>query len=251
MFSLEFFLSLEQIKYIFDNFEKWAKPESVEFSIYFGARPHIRKEPKGVVLIFVPFNYPIILLASPLVSSPAQPLAATVAKSRVRLERLPPGTLPASRSLNSFQQRARCSPNSSQSTWIRIYIVLSTVTFQFQRRFVYLHFLLHRTLTPAILQLLELPWDHSELPPLSTLDFINDPYQFSTQASTVVAEKRLKPTLYRFWKGRKNRRCGSCETLDPGHSRGRLSSRLQCETVLTPSSSAVNAPLSLIRGCPT
>ena len=142
MFSLEFFLSLEQIKYIFDNFEKWAKPESVEFSIYFGARPHIRKEPKGVVLIFVPFNYPIILLASPLVSSPAQPLAATVAKSRVRLERLPPGTLPASRSPNSFQQRARCSPNSSQSTWIRIYIVLSTVTFQSQRRFVYLHFLL-------------------------------------------------------------------------------------------------------------
>lgn len=66
-FSLEHYLSLEQIKYIFDNFEKWAKPESVELSIYFGARPHIRKEPKGVVLIFVPFNYPLVLLMSPLV----------------------------------------------------------------------------------------------------------------------------------------------------------------------------------------
>jgi aldehyde dehydrogenase (NAD+) len=66
-FSLEHYISLEQIKYTFDNFEKWTKPESVELSIYFGARPHIRKEPKGVVLIFVPFNYPIMLLMSPLV----------------------------------------------------------------------------------------------------------------------------------------------------------------------------------------
>ncbi|KAF9647400.1 NAD-aldehyde dehydrogenase [Thelephora ganbajun] len=63
---LEHYVSLEQIKYTFDNFEKWTKPESAEFSIYFGARPQIRKEPKGVVLIFVPFNYPIMLLMSPL-----------------------------------------------------------------------------------------------------------------------------------------------------------------------------------------
>ena len=55
------------IKEIFDNFEKWAKPESVEFSVYTGAWPQIRKEPKGVVLIFVPFNFPIMLLMSPLV----------------------------------------------------------------------------------------------------------------------------------------------------------------------------------------
>ena len=65
--SIEYYVSLEQVKYIFDNFEKWTKPESVERSIYFGARPQIRKEPKGVVLIFVPFNYPIMLLISPLV----------------------------------------------------------------------------------------------------------------------------------------------------------------------------------------
>lgn len=68
--SLEHYVSLEQIKDIFDNFEKWAKPESVELSIYVAARPHIRKEPKGVVLIFVPFNYPIMLLMSPLVRYP-------------------------------------------------------------------------------------------------------------------------------------------------------------------------------------
>jgi len=69
-FSLEHYLSLEQIKYIFDNFEKWTKPENAEFSIYFAARPQIRKEPKGVALIFVPFNYPIVLLMSPLVRDP-------------------------------------------------------------------------------------------------------------------------------------------------------------------------------------
>lgn len=67
LFSLEYYVSLEQIKYIFDNFEKWTKPENAELSIYFGAKPQIRKEPKGVVLIFVPFNYPIMLLMSPLV----------------------------------------------------------------------------------------------------------------------------------------------------------------------------------------
>jgi len=66
-FRIEYYGSLEHIKCIFDNFEKWVKPESAEFSIYFGARPQIRKEPKGVVLIFVPFNYPILLLMSPLV----------------------------------------------------------------------------------------------------------------------------------------------------------------------------------------
>ena len=73
-FSLEFYVSLEQIKDIFDNFEKWTKPESAEFSIYFTAKPQIRKEPKGVVLIFVPFNYPIMLLMSPLVRPSCYPL---------------------------------------------------------------------------------------------------------------------------------------------------------------------------------
>ncbi|KAF9785103.1 NAD-aldehyde dehydrogenase [Thelephora terrestris] len=80
---LELYVSLEQIKYIFDNFEKWTKPESVELSIYFGARPRIRKEPKGVVLIFVPFNYPIMLLMSPLAGAIAAGNAACVKVSEL------------------------------------------------------------------------------------------------------------------------------------------------------------------------
>ena len=115
-FSIEYYCSLEQIKYIFDNFEKWTKPENAEFSIYFGAKPQIRKEPKGVVLIFVPFNYPIVLLMSPLVRDLVLCLGPPLTKSCARRERLLRGTPSVSRSLNSFQQRARCSPNSFRST---------------------------------------------------------------------------------------------------------------------------------------
>jgi aldehyde dehydrogenase (NAD+)/aldehyde dehydrogenase (NAD(P)+) len=38
----------------YKSVSKWAKPESVPFTLNFGAmRGHIRKEPKGVVLIIV------------------------------------------------------------------------------------------------------------------------------------------------------------------------------------------------------
>lgn len=149
--SIEHYISLEQVKCIFDNFEKWAKPESAEFSIYFGARPHIRKEPKGVVLIFVPFNYPIMLLMSPLV----RPLLSSlwllrVTESCARREPSLRGTPPASKSQNSFQQRARCSSSSSQSTWIRTCTVSSTVTSQSQLRFVPGPTFLYHTLTRGL-----------------------------------------------------------------------------------------------------
>jgi hypothetical protein len=54
----------------YNNVEKWAKPERVPFSLDSSfTRPTIRKDPKGVVLIIVPFNYPIFLALSPLVRS--------------------------------------------------------------------------------------------------------------------------------------------------------------------------------------
>jgi len=65
---LEFFLSLAEVKKSFDNVEKWSKPESAPLSLYSLTSPKIRKESKGVVLIFVPYNYPIFLLMSPIVS---------------------------------------------------------------------------------------------------------------------------------------------------------------------------------------
>lgn len=53
----------------YSNVEKWAKPERAPLSLNFSAmRPVIRKEPKGVVLIIGPFNYPIFLLLGPLVN---------------------------------------------------------------------------------------------------------------------------------------------------------------------------------------
>ncbi|KAH9177751.1 NAD-aldehyde dehydrogenase [Lactarius sanguifluus] len=43
----------------YHNVAKWSKPESVPWSVnWFAMKPTIRKEPKGVVLIISPFNYP-------------------------------------------------------------------------------------------------------------------------------------------------------------------------------------------------
>ncbi|KIK59512.1 hypothetical protein GYMLUDRAFT_44485 [Collybiopsis luxurians FD-317 M1] len=54
--------TLGEIKTTLAGFEKWAKQESAPFSINFSAmRPVIRKEPKGVVLLISPFNYPLFL----------------------------------------------------------------------------------------------------------------------------------------------------------------------------------------------
>ncbi|KAJ3965707.1 Aldehyde/histidinol dehydrogenase [Lentinula raphanica] len=61
--------SLVEIKSTLASFEKWAKQESAPFSFNFSAmRPVIRKEPKGVVLIISPFNYPLFLTV-PLMAS--------------------------------------------------------------------------------------------------------------------------------------------------------------------------------------
>lgn len=47
---------------------KWSKPESPAFNVtWFAMKPKIRKEPKGVVLIISPFNYPLWCLLGPVV----------------------------------------------------------------------------------------------------------------------------------------------------------------------------------------
>ena len=56
------------MKKAWSDVENWAKPEKLPFSIQWGAfRPAIRKEPKGVVLIIGPFNYPLWSTLTPLV----------------------------------------------------------------------------------------------------------------------------------------------------------------------------------------
>lgn len=67
--SLEFNGSLAEAKTAHDNVEKWAKSEAAPWSFnYWMSKPTIRKEPKGVVLIIVPFNYPLWLSYGGLVS---------------------------------------------------------------------------------------------------------------------------------------------------------------------------------------
>ncbi|KAI9465739.1 NAD-aldehyde dehydrogenase [Lactarius psammicola] len=53
----------------YHNIAKWSKPERAPWSLnWFAMKPTIRKEPKGVVLIISPFNYPMWLLLGPLVA---------------------------------------------------------------------------------------------------------------------------------------------------------------------------------------
>ncbi|EGO03972.1 hypothetical protein SERLA73DRAFT_175681 [Serpula lacrymans var. lacrymans S7.3] len=67
---LELNAVLGDTKVVYDRVDKWAKPERPPFSLNFAAmRPVIRKEPKGVVLIISPFNYPIFLTIGPLVGA--------------------------------------------------------------------------------------------------------------------------------------------------------------------------------------
>jgi aldehyde dehydrogenase (NAD+) len=59
--------TMSEIKTSIDGVASWAKTEKAPFSVNFAAmRPTIRKEPKGVVLIIAPFNYPVWLLIGPL-----------------------------------------------------------------------------------------------------------------------------------------------------------------------------------------
>lgn len=64
------------------NVEKWSKPSRTPFSInFFPMRPLIRKEPKGVVLIISPFNYPVFLTLGPLAGAIAAGNAVAIKAS--------------------------------------------------------------------------------------------------------------------------------------------------------------------------
>lgn len=67
-YSLEIVPAISEVLIQLKNVEKWSKPTRPPFSInFFAMRPLIRKEPKGVVLIISPFNYPLFLALTPLV----------------------------------------------------------------------------------------------------------------------------------------------------------------------------------------
>ncbi|EMD33385.1 hypothetical protein CERSUDRAFT_117998 [Gelatoporia subvermispora B] len=78
----EIFVTLGEVRSAYDNVAKWAKTESAAFSLnWFAMSPAIRKEPKGVVLVISPFNYPIYLLLTPLVGAISAGCAAVLKPS--------------------------------------------------------------------------------------------------------------------------------------------------------------------------
>ncbi len=61
---------LAEIKHAVDHLHDWMKPKKVPTPIYlFGTKSVVRYEPKGLVLILSPWNYPFNLLMSPLVAA--------------------------------------------------------------------------------------------------------------------------------------------------------------------------------------
>ncbi|CDO75126.1 hypothetical protein BN946_scf185010.g51 [Trametes cinnabarina] len=79
---LEFTGVYAEVTTAYKNIEKWAKPQSVDFSLnWFAMRPKLQTEPKGVVLIIAPFNLPLFLLLGPLTSAIAAGNAAVLKPS--------------------------------------------------------------------------------------------------------------------------------------------------------------------------
>ncbi|KAF8638214.1 hypothetical protein AX16_010560 [Volvariella volvacea WC 439] len=79
---LEIGPSLSELTIVHSNVEQWAKPEKPKFNINFTPmRPVIYKEPKGVVLVISPFNYPVWLTIGPLAGAIAAGNAVVVKPS--------------------------------------------------------------------------------------------------------------------------------------------------------------------------
>ena len=54
----------------YDNVADWAASKRAPFDLSFRAMaPRVQSEPKGVVLIISPFNFPVLLILGPLVST--------------------------------------------------------------------------------------------------------------------------------------------------------------------------------------
>ena len=65
---MELDATISDCKLAYDRVEKWARTEKAPFSLeFFATNPVIRKEPKGVVLLITPFNYPVWLTLGPMV----------------------------------------------------------------------------------------------------------------------------------------------------------------------------------------
>ncbi|KAI9001464.1 aldehyde dehydrogenase [Trametes punicea] len=94
---LEFTPTYSEVEMSYENIEKWTKPQSIPFSLnWFPMRPRYQAEPKGVVLIIAPFNFPLYLLLGPMASAITagnavvlKPSEQTPATSQLLAELLP------------------------------------------------------------------------------------------------------------------------------------------------------------------
>ena len=67
---LEIFLSIDGFRYCRKRLKKWMKPQKRDVSIWFaGASNKVIPQPKGVVGIVAPWNYPLFLVMGPLASA--------------------------------------------------------------------------------------------------------------------------------------------------------------------------------------
>lgn len=80
----EVFATTGDLNYTIKHLKQWMKPQSVDTPMsYLGTSGTIRYEPKGVVLIMAPWNYPFSLLIRPLISAIAAGNAAIVKPSEM------------------------------------------------------------------------------------------------------------------------------------------------------------------------
>ena len=69
-FSSKIGFVLADIRYTIQNLQKWSAPKRVGTPLYlFPGKSKIQKEPYGSVLILGPYNYPVQLLAEPLIGA--------------------------------------------------------------------------------------------------------------------------------------------------------------------------------------
>ena len=69
---LELFLSIDGFRYCRKRLKKWMKPQRRDVSIWFaGAGNRVIPQPKGVVGVVAPWNYPLFLVMGPLASAMA------------------------------------------------------------------------------------------------------------------------------------------------------------------------------------
>jgi aldehyde dehydrogenase (NAD+) len=67
---LEVHPTLEELNHTIGHLKRWMKPTRVGTPLtLLGTKSHVRYEPKGVVLILAPWNYPFQLLAAPLMAA--------------------------------------------------------------------------------------------------------------------------------------------------------------------------------------